>query len=66
MNRVDAQLHELEREFGLPAREILDVINRRNRCKIAVRCTPRGPDSPIASASCQPFLRGTRSSRPAR
>jgi hypothetical protein len=31
------QLHQLEQEFGLPAREILEVINRRNRCKIAVR-----------------------------
>jgi hypothetical protein len=31
------QLHALEEEFGLPAAEILDTINRRNRCKIAVR-----------------------------
>lgn len=37
MTGMEEQLHELEREFGLPAREILDVINRRNRCKIAVR-----------------------------
>jgi hypothetical protein len=31
------QLHALEVEFGLSAREVLDVINNRNRCKIAVR-----------------------------
>ena len=30
-------LEALEDEFGLPALEILDIINRRNRCKIAVR-----------------------------
>lgn len=29
--------HWMEKEFGLPARQILDVINGRNRCKIAVR-----------------------------
>lgn len=32
-----AQLHALEAEFGLSAREVLDIINSRNRCKIAVR-----------------------------
>jgi len=31
------ELHALEREFGLSAREILNVINQRKRCKIAVR-----------------------------
>ncbi len=30
-------IHELEEEFGLSAHQILDVILRRNRCKIAVR-----------------------------
>jgi hypothetical protein len=30
------------------------------------RCTPRGPASPSASASRQPFVRSTRPSRPAR
>src|SRR4051794_25979908 len=35
--RTQRQLHELEAEFGLPAHEILDTINGRNRCKIAVR-----------------------------
>jgi hypothetical protein len=35
--RTQRQLHALEVEFGLPAHEILDTINRRNRCKIAVR-----------------------------
>jgi hypothetical protein len=33
----EAQLHALEQEFGMSAREVLDVINSRNRCKIAVR-----------------------------
>lgn len=37
MTDLGEQLHDLEREFGLPSREILDIINRRNRCKIAVR-----------------------------
>lgn len=31
------ELHQLETEFWLPAYDILDIINRRNRCKIAVR-----------------------------
>lgn len=35
--RVTQELHALEAEFGLSALEILDIINRRNRCKIAVR-----------------------------
>jgi len=29
------ELHALEREFGLPASEILDVINNWNRCRDA-------------------------------
>jgi hypothetical protein len=37
VDQISAELHALEREFGLPAAEILDTINRRNRCKIAVR-----------------------------
>jgi hypothetical protein len=37
MEGVGKQLHALEDEFGLPAGEILEIINRRNRCKIAVR-----------------------------
>jgi hypothetical protein len=37
MSDLRRELHELEREFGLNAVEILDVINNRNRCKIAVR-----------------------------
>lgn len=36
-DREEQLLHALEREFGLPALQILDIINRRNRCKIAVR-----------------------------
>jgi hypothetical protein len=36
-DKEEKLLHALEREFGLPAEQILDVINRRNRCKIAVR-----------------------------
>jgi hypothetical protein len=32
-----AQLHALEVEFGLSAREVLDIINSGNHCKIAVR-----------------------------
>lgn len=35
--RLRSELHALEAEFGLSALEILDIINRRNRCKIAVR-----------------------------
>ncbi|HEY1350495.1 MAG TPA: hypothetical protein VGF67_12805 [Ktedonobacteraceae bacterium] len=34
---IERKLHDLEVEFGLSASEILDSINRRNRCKIAVR-----------------------------
>lgn len=30
-------MHKLEEEFGLSAERILDVINKHNRCKIAVR-----------------------------
>ena len=37
MDDIRDELHALEHEFGLPAWEILDTINRRNRCKIAVR-----------------------------
>lgn len=37
MEEASRQLHTLEIEFGLSAAEILDVINHRNRCKIAVR-----------------------------
>lgn len=37
LDRLPEQLHQLEQEFELPAHEILEVINRRNRCKIAVR-----------------------------
>jgi hypothetical protein len=34
---TEQKLHDLEAEFGLSASEILDIINQRNRCKIAVR-----------------------------
>lgn len=34
---MQSRLHRLEEEFGMSAAEILDVINARNRCKIAVR-----------------------------
>lgn len=37
MSDLRRELHELEQEFGLRAADILDIINRRNRCKIAVR-----------------------------
>lgn len=36
-NGLPARLHTLEEEFGLSAVQILDTINNRNRCKIAVR-----------------------------
>jgi hypothetical protein len=56
MNEVEDQLHVLEREFNLPANEILDIINRRNRCKIAVR-------GAIAEAFLIRYLRALRAAR---
>lgn len=36
-NQIKEQLHGLEEEFQMPAREILDVIMNSNRCRMNVR-----------------------------